>query len=92
MFAKDNKIMTIDKKEVVTIPKWIIMILAPIIFGSLAGWGVGRYTSGKNEKTLEITVKDVDLLKATKVSKDEFLIIKDQLNRIEVKLDDHIAK
>jgi hypothetical protein len=64
--------MTIDKREVIIIPKWILIILTPIVISVLGTWMTVKISNAKNETAIEM--------------------IKAQLNRIETKLDNHIAK
>lgn len=91
--------MTIDKKEVIKIPVWLAVLLIPAIMGS-AGWFI---VSGKYRNQVEINTGRLDKVEANKVNQTEFLIIqtqlnriednnKQQLNRIENKLDTHIEK
>lgn len=84
--------MVLNKADVVTIPKYIIILVMPAIISGIIGYAGYRFAAGKSEKTLEITVKDVEILKKDKVGTIEFGIIQAQLNRIEIKIDNHTSK
>jgi len=84
--------MTIDKREVITIPKWLMVIIIPLVMGGLGGYAMNRYNSGKQEKQIEINTKRLDLVETNKVDINEFRMIEESLGRIERKLDGHIDK
>jgi len=89
--------MTIDKREQITIPVWVISGLVSILLAGATTWGI---ISAK-AATLEIRANhneiNIETLRSEKVDRNEFILFKDQLNKIEtgvqnlnVKLDDHI--
>ena len=82
--------MTIDKREVITIPKWIILIVLPIVIGGIGGYATSRFNAGKMESQFNYTQKRVDIMEQTKVDRNEFNQIEKLLIRIDTKLDDHI--
>ena len=84
--------MTIDKKEVISIPKWLILVIIPILVGGMGGYASSRASSARTEKQVEVNTRLLD----SKVSRDEFALVIKQLDRIELsvekvdnKLDDH---
>ena len=78
--------MTIDKREVITIPKWIILIVLPIVIGGIGGYATSRFNAGKSETRINYLEKTID----NKVDRNEFQQIEKLLIRIDGKLDDHI--
>jgi hypothetical protein len=84
--------MTIDKREVITIPKWLVIVLIPIIMGSIGGFAVGRFDAGRNSKQIEVNTKRLDVVERNKVDMETFKVIEGSLQRIEDKLDKHIDK
>lgn len=86
--------MTVNKNDVITIPKWLVIVLTPIVVAGLTTWGVYRSTNAKNEQRLDIqekqteyAIKLTEKLDNDKVSRKEFVMLQSQLNRIEDKLD-----
>lgn len=88
--------MTIDKRETVTLPKWVLIIVLPFFMSVVGTWGTYLITNTKAKAIIETKVgnqkESIDELKRNKVGIGEFDFIKAQLNRIEKKLDDHIDK
>lgn len=82
--------MTIDKKEVITIPKWIILILLPIIIGGIGGYATSRFNAGADRAQMNYIQKRQDIMEQTKVDRNEFQQIEKLLIRIESKVDDHL--
>jgi hypothetical protein len=83
--------MTIEKnREKVTIPIFVLEIIGGIILAGFTAWGVSSSTTAEL-KLQSLTNKDnIEVLRKEKVSKEEFILLKEQLNRIESKLDKHI--
>lgn len=79
--------MTISKSEVITIPKWLVIVLFPILIGGIAGFAASKASAAKTETRVEVLQKDVE----KKANQTEFMIIQNQLNRMESKLDKHIT-
>jgi hypothetical protein len=84
--------MTVNRKDVITIPKWLVIVLIPIVMGSVGGFAASRFNYGKNEKQIEVNTKRLDVVEQNKVDNARFVIIENSLNRIEDKLDRHIDK
>lgn len=84
--------MTIDKKETVTLPKWLVILVAPMLISGVVSISfVSLYAGGLKEKVekTEIEVKDLD---QSKVDRNEAIQMQGSLNRIESKLDSYILK
>ena len=95
--------MTIDRKETISIPKWLLLLAIPTImgvFGSLLSSAVAKGSLGKQ---VEVNTIQLDKLETNKVNVTEFEMVKEllveikgenkqQLTRIENKLDDHIKQ
>lgn len=79
--------MTISKSEVITIPKWLVIVLFPIIIGGITGYAASKASAAKVETKTELLQKEVE----KKANQTEFLIIQKQMDRIEGKLDKHIG-
>lgn len=79
--------MTVSKNESITIPKWLVIFLAPMIVAIVTSYVTAQVTSAKYE------LKIVELEKITdkKINKAEadlqFQFIKQQLDVINKKLD-----
>jgi hypothetical protein len=80
--------MTIDKTSVIRIPTWIITLATPIVVSITVAIISYNVSFAKTAKQVEVNTKVLD----AKVSTAEFELIQQQLNRIENKLDNHIAK
>lgn len=73
-----------------TIPIFVLEIIGGIILAGFTAWGVSSSTTAEL-KLQSLTNKDnIEVLRKEKVSKEEFILLKEQLNRIESKLDKHI--
>lgn len=84
--------MTVDKKEVITIPKWLVIWISPAIVSIIIGYGAYK-TFSANIETIQIMQKDqIKQLQDSKIDRNEFNIILQQLDKIEKKLDQHINK
>ena len=95
--------MTIDRKETISIPKWLLLLAIPTImgvFGSLLSSAVAKGSLGKQ---VEVNTLRLDKVEKNKVNTIEFEMVKEllveikgenkqQLTRIESKLDDHIKQ
>jgi hypothetical protein len=83
--------MTINKSDVVTLPKWLIIIIIPIMLGSI-GYAASRFAAGKQDKQIEVNTKRLDVVESNKIDRVQFEMIENSLIRIESKLDGHIDK
>lgn len=104
----NNKIedMTINKAEVVTIRKWVLIFVAPFVISGLTAYAAGRFNAGKQEKINEITIEAIKI-NAESIKELRIVEIKDlqdkkanvvdmdkiynSLIRIEAKFDQHIV-
>jgi hypothetical protein len=91
--------MTIDKREVITIPKWLVILFVPLIFGGVGGFATGSFGRGQVVKQVEVNTKRLDSVEKDKIGQGEMSMLKTQLDRIETrqarieeKLDKHIIK
>jgi hypothetical protein len=84
--------MTVDKKDVITISKWKVMILIPALVSFISAvltvWGAKAELQNEvlNQK------QEINKLFDTKVDRSEQTLILKSLERIEAKLDGHIDK
>ncbi len=79
--------MTINKAEVITIPKWKLIVLIPILVSAVTGYATYKASSMRYEIKIQNLEEETD----KKINKSEvdiqFTNVKTQLNRIEDKLD-----
>jgi hypothetical protein len=79
--------MTVNRNDVITLPKWLVIIVLPMIISLASAYGLHSATEGKNEVKIENLQKETE----KKVNKSEvdtrFESIQKQLDRIENKLD-----
>ena len=86
--------MTIDKDRFVKIPIWLVSIVLPLLIAAFAGFVTDQVMSAGDRKQIEVNTKRLDYIPyqlENKVDRREFEIFKDQLNRIEDKLDNHMS-
>ena len=84
--------MTINRNDVITIPKWLVIILLPMLIAGITSYGFYRANNAKMEEKINSQEKVVIKLDNNKVSTAEFKMMQNQLDRIENKLDQHTAK
>ena len=93
--------MTVDRKETISIPKWLLLLAIPTIMGVFGGLLSSAVAKGTYQNQVNVNTKRLDNVEKDKVNVIEFEIVKDilietktdnkqQLNRIENKLDTHI--
>jgi len=79
--------MTVDRKDVVTIPKWLVIVLLPVLVSALTGYGTYKISS----TTYELEIRNLKSDSEKKINKAEvdvqFTDIRNRLLRIEEKLD-----
>jgi hypothetical protein len=80
--------MTIDKKEVITIPKWLVIVMVPLTLGLIGGYSSSKFMAGKRDADITHLQQQVQ----NKVDRNEIQMIQEALTRIESKLDKHIDK
>ena len=82
--------MTVDRNEVITIPKWILVVLLPLTVTAVTSFGIFRSQSAKQDEKLLNQEKKITYIETSKVNREEFIMLKEQLNRIESKIDKHL--
>ena len=82
----DKNNIVVAKSEMVSFPKWIIIIILPVIAGAMGSYGINKFTAGRIETRLEYHEKMIE----GKADRNEFIQIEKLLLRIDTKLDDHI--
>jgi hypothetical protein len=79
--------MTVNRNDVVTIPKWLVIVLLPMFFGAMTGYGAYKISSTK----YEIEIQNLKSESEKKINKAEVEIqfndLRNRLTRIEEKLD-----
>jgi hypothetical protein len=97
--------MTIDKSEKISMPKWVILFIVPLLGGAIGGIASGSFSAGKRVQQIEtlqtiavenktaIKEKDKEIkeIKETKADKIDMERIYNSLDRIEGKFDQHIV-
>lgn len=81
--------MTLDKRDNIEIPQWVLSLLVSIIGAVFVFWGLWSSAKTKLELKAERNEKEIETLRLEKVSKSEFTLVLDRLISIENKLDDH---
>lgn len=81
--------MTIDKSKQIIIPQWALSGLVSIILAGITTWGVISAKAATLDLRATHNENNIEDLKKTKVSRDEFNLVLEQLNRIEKKIDEH---
>lgn len=83
--------MTIDKREVITIPKWLVIVVLPMIISGLVAFGSISTWKGSIETKTSRNEKEIETLFTKKVEYSEYNRLFMTLERIEKKIDEHIA-
>lgn len=84
--------MTIDKKEVITLPKWLVILVLPGLVSALVAYGAWSSWKGSTDTESQRNKQDIQKLYDQKADRSENTLIMNSLERIEKKLDDHIDK
>lgn len=84
--------MTISKDKSVTLPVWAVSALISIILSGVATWGIISAKAATLEIRASHNEQNIKELKETKVGKDEFNLILEQLRTIDSKLDQHMRE
>ena len=84
--------MTIDKKEVITLPKWLVILVLPMLVSGLVAYGAMSSWKGSYENKVETNEIQIQKLDEKKVDRNEYNQLLNTLNRIENKLDNHISQ
>lgn len=92
--------MTIPRDKYIKIPIWLVSVVFPVIVAAMAGFITDQVVSAGDRKQIEVNTKKLDILPAQldqKVDWKDFELfraqindMKTQMNRIEVKIDDHM--
>ncbi len=80
--------MTVDKKEVVILPKWLVLGLMPTIIGAITAYGVYTATGAVVQTKIQQHAEEINKLQETKIDRNEFNLILKQLDAIQRKLDE----
>lgn len=80
--------MTIDRNSVIKIPTWLIAIALPMVISILTAVIITNASNAATRKQVEINTEEIK----NRVNRAEFEIIREQLNRIEGKLDNHLKE
>lgn len=81
--------MTVSKDKQVTLPVWLISVLISVIFTGFTTWGIISAKAATLEIRASHNENNIKMLQENSASKDEFNLVREQLNRIEKKLDAH---
>ena len=84
--------MTVNRNDVITIPKWLVIWLLPMLIAGITSYGFYRANNAKLEEKIASQEKTVIKIENNKVSTGEFKMMQGQLDRIETKLDQHITE
>ena len=87
--------MTIPKDNFIKIPTWLVIIAVPIVIAASTGFVTNLIINARSQKQIEINTEILHSLPTEfdqKVDRREFDLMKQQLDRIEVKLDKHMAR
>ena len=71
--------MTFNKKDTITLPKWLIIILIPILMSSITAYGVVKAKDAKLEKQVEINTSALE----KKADAVDIGSLKEAMDRIE---------
>ncbi|HNY52952.1 MAG TPA: hypothetical protein PK727_04580 [Bacteroidales bacterium] len=84
--------MTLDKREKIVVPVWLIGILVSVITAAGTAWVAVQVKTARLEVRATHNETNIDMLRREKVGNEKFDIIVNQLNRMEGKLDEHIKE
>lgn len=79
--------MTIDKREQITLPVWVISGLVSIILAGFTTWGIISAKASALDIRATHNENNIETLRKEKVNRDELLLILDKLNGMEKKQD-----
>lgn len=83
--------MTLDKNDIITLPKWLVIVVLPMLVSAVISFGLFRANAAQQEEKVSNVINVTNELKQTKVDRNEFIMIQNQLNRIEEKVDAHMS-
>lgn len=81
--------MTISKDKQLVLPVWFVSVLISVIITGFTTWGIISAKGSALEVRATHSENNIKDLQNSKVSRDEFNLVREQLNRIEKKLDEH---
>ncbi|MBV5313778.1 MAG: hypothetical protein JZU47_10810 [Prolixibacteraceae bacterium] len=84
--------MTVDKKDIITIPKWLVIWVAPMLVSAIVAFGTISAWKGKYETKAARNEQEIQRLDERKVDRKEMDLLLNTLNRIENKLDSHVSQ
>lgn len=84
--------MTVDKKDVVTIPKWLVIVILPLLVSILGSLVTVATAKANLESGVDNNEKQINKLFEQKTDRNEQALIMKSLERIESKLDDHLKQ
>jgi lipopolysaccharide export LptBFGC system permease protein LptF len=79
--------MTVDKREQITLPVWVISGLVSIVLAGFTTWGVISAKAATLDVRATHNEINIETLRKEKVSRDELTLVLDKLNGIEKKQD-----
>jgi len=79
--------MTVDRKEVITIPKWLIIVAVPVVVSIFTAGVTSAVTSAKYEVKIATLEKEIELKSNSAEVNLQFQFIAKQLQTINDKLD-----
>lgn len=79
--------MTIDKKEVVILPKWLIFLLLPMLVSAIVAYGIMTASGAVVQSKIQQHSEDINKIQDNKIDRHEFNLIIKQLDAIQKKLD-----
>jgi hypothetical protein len=82
--------MTIRKDDIITLPTWMVVLLLPIVVSAVISFGVFKASAAQQKEKVDNVINTTNELKQNKVDRNEFIMIQNQLNRIEEKVDKDI--
>jgi hypothetical protein len=84
--------MTIRKTDVITLPKWLVILILPLLIGGMGGYASSSFSRGAQAKQIEVNTKRLEVVETDKADMALYKTIEKSLTRIEGKLDAHIDK
>ena len=82
----------LDTEPTVVVPVWLLSLLVGLVVSLLTTWGVLQAAKARLEVKAKRNEEDIKDLQKEKVGQEQFRLIREQLNRMEQKLDDHIKE
>jgi len=83
-------VMTIDKKEVITLPKWLVILVLPMLISAIITYGGLSGTKATLQTKALRNEQEIQRLYDQKCDRNEFNKLYDIMIRVENKVDKHI--